>query len=89
MDLFPRPLRSSRAFHKVPKDYDTSQARLSARGQHENAIANSEAKAPIDYQHLRDFRRAKLAERKFCARLEPNRCADPRATTSRALNSRI
>ena len=53
MDLFPRPLRSSRALSRIPKDYDTTQTSRNASNQDENTVANREAKAPIDYQHPR------------------------------------
>ena len=53
MDLFPRRLRSSRALSKILKDYDTTQASRNASNQDEKTVASCEAKAPIDYQHLR------------------------------------
>ena len=89
MDLSLRPLRPSRAFRKFPKIYDTSQPRPNARGQHENTAAESEANAPVNYQHLRDFRRAKLAERRYIARREPNWLADPRGAPGRTFCSKI
>ena len=89
MDLSLRPLRFSRAIRKFPKDYDTSQARQSAGGQHEATVADSEANAPINYQHLRDFRRAKLAGRRYSARREPNWFADPRGASGRTSRSTI
>ena len=52
MDLSFRPLLCSRAFRNIPKDHDASQASHIAKDHHENTVADNEANAPIDYQHL-------------------------------------